>query len=245
MGTFSILIALIFFTQSRAGLFSLASAILGLQLLAHWKKPRRAFLAIVIFAVILIVGMPRLVTIDPTIEVSVTKRFQAFNDIRLVLQDQSLKSRMRRWHDGVEMLGTDIWVGRGFSSYAREGFFDSGYIDYLYVGGVVSVVLFILMCLRSIARIISLIKARAIERDRAFIVTTGCAVLGSMLISAVSHPILYNDKIWLIYFTVIVATFISIGSKKLPTRKFPARSIAKNQWTGNQDKGGSLPRRIN
>lgn len=236
VGAFSMLMALIFLTQSRAGVFGLGSAMLGLQLLASRKKPIRATLTIAILIIIIVLIVPRWLAINPTNEGNFTERFQVFRGLRFVLQDFSISSRIERWHESIEKLGSDIWLGRGFSSFAQEGFFDSGYVDYLYVGGVVSVVLFVLICIKSAALFIPLIKSSATKGDSTYILATACALFGSMLVSAVSHPILFLDKLWLLYFTVIATAFISINFSKLPVKEVPKQDKNGNSF-GKRPKG--------
>jgi hypothetical protein len=228
VGAFSMLMALIFLTQSRAGVFGLGSAMLGLQLLAARQKPIRASLTIGILIIIVVLIVPKWLAINTTNEANISERFRVFSGLSFALQDYSLSGRIELWRERIEMLGSDIWLGRGFSSFSQGFFSDSGYVDYLCVGGVVSVILFVLMCIKGAAIFIPFIKSGVIKGDSTYVLATACALFGSMLVLAVSHPILYLDKAWLLYLTVIVAAFISIKISKLS-----AKEILEQDKNGN------------
>ncbi len=130
------------------------------------------------------------------------ERFIALAGQDNLLADQSLVERVGMWQTGLgDVNGLGIITGQGFAAYIRIGFFDGGYMAYFYTGGILSVVLFVLMSL-TVLWTCTTAHLRGKRDASSHICAASAALSFGSLVTTVSHPILYNDRLWLFYMLV-------------------------------------------
>lgn len=200
---FSILVL----TQSRAGLSTMVASICILQSLAFWEKKSRATLSLLLLFFCTLFILPYLLRNDQGIQDQVIDRFEIFKSADKIKDDSSFSTRMEVWNESIQSLDRDIWTGKGLASYVKAGFFDSGYVDYAFTGGVILVLLYIFMCFSVSNKLFKYIRKNS-GNENIYVCAAGCGVTISLLVVAISHPILYSDKLWLNYFTIITCAHI-------------------------------------
>ncbi|MCI0558321.1 MAG: O-antigen ligase family protein, partial [Nitrososphaera sp.] len=204
-----IFIAMIALTQSRTGTAGLVSAAVILHALTQLLRTRVAIFATLIMCLVSGVLLPYILREDSL----AMERLSVFRSTQNLFEDDSLSTRQMIWRDALaELDSSSIVLGRGLGAFIAKGFFDSGYIDYIYSGGLISVVLFVTLCVS-----VAIQSFRYCDKYRhlphsAYLFGTTCAVFVSMLVTAVSHAVLYFDKVWLLHVTIATLAMLSSES---------------------------------
>jgi hypothetical protein len=203
----SLLFSSVAWMRSRAGFGGMVAAIAALYVIFLRVHPKRALLHVVLIGAALAAITPLILSNGDDGD----ERFKVFSSRQALQDDYSVVARGEMWREGMRDLGNDILVGKGLGAYEAMGFFDSGYVSYVYAGGIVEVLLFLLLCVLPAIQAYRVCVRSSAMGLAPFLPAASCAIFGSMIVTAVSHPILFVDKLWLPYVTVIILGYLWTG----------------------------------
>jgi hypothetical protein len=134
-----------------------------------------------------------------------SERFVVFSDVQQFWNDDSLSTRREMWRSGLSSLtGAELLVGKGFSGYIEVGWFDSGYVDFLYTGGILGIVTYAACCFSALKAAFAEMSRLRPSESEMYLQTALIGIVVGILVVTISHPLFYQDKIWLLYLSVIV-----------------------------------------
>jgi len=199
---------------SRTGAAGFLTGILAIILvnIVLGKKRNKAF---VFYAGIAIIGL--ILGWYQIAGTPIGDRFSVLAGRRNVMEDLSFSERTEVWKNGWDRLSdADLFIGRGLGDFMEFGIMDSGYVSYLYIGGLGLVLIFLIMTIYPSWRMFGYVRRRGVKDRFTYIYITSISLSLAIVVCTISHALLLNDKIWILYISIHCMAFSLISKVRFP-----------------------------